>query len=402
MRNTYFISNYVHFFDEVFETTMANPMRLSAFILQNMEPILEQWEKFARTINPPALTMDSDSLRDHAQRMLQTIALDLTTEQTEEEQSEKSKDRAPVNVNITAAEAHAEERLSAGFTIGQLFSEYRALRASVLILWDKNSVGELITDAGDITRFNEAIDQSIAESVAHYSTLLKTSQDMFLAILGHDLRNPLNTTTMSSMILMRSEGMTDKNISVASRIYTSSLRMNRLITDLIDYTRTRLGKKLPVVLIPTNMVKICTDIIEEQQIANPDHNIVLEMDGSFNGNWDEQRIAEVFSNLLGNAIQHGATASPITVNLTSSQDSVYIKITNHGKPIPESKIKHIFDPLVRYEENENENENAFYTQKTSLGLGLYIAREIVLAHNGTLDVTSTVANGTTFEIALPR
>ena len=363
-----------------------------------MEPILVHWEEFAKTIKAPDLDMDRDSLRDHAELMLKTIAVDLTTKQTEYEQAEKSKDRAPTNPKITAAEAHAEERLSSGFTIGQLFSEYRALRASVLRLWHKSSKEGLITDSEDITRFNEAIDQAIAESVAHYSKLLKTSQDMFLAILGHDLRNPLSTTIMSSMILLRYDDVSDKVISTAARIYNSSQRMNRLITDLMDYTRSQLGKKLPVVLAPTNLAKICKDIIEEQQIANPERSIVLEMNGSFDGNWDEQRIDQVFSNLLGNAIQHGSPSTPIEVSLTSSQNSVFIKITNHGKPIPASKIKYIFEPLVRHEENEN----ADYSQKTSLGLGLYIAREIVLAHNGTLNVTSSDIKGTAFEISLPR
>lgn len=221
---------------------------------------------------------------------------------------------------------------------------------------------------------------------------------MFLAILGHDLRNPLSTTIMSSLILMRYEDASDKVISAAARIYNSSQRMSTLITDLIDYTRTQLGQKLPISIAPTNLAKICQYIIEEQQIASPEHTIVLEMHGTFDGNWDEHRMAQVFSNLLGNAAQHGTTDSPIEVNLTSSLDAVVISINNKGKPIPPSKIKNIFEPLVRHEENEHVD----YSLKTSLGLGLYIAREIVLAHNGTLSVMSSKAKGTTFEITLPR
>lgn len=377
---------------------MTNPIRLGDFILKNMESILKQWEEFANTITPPALTMDSASLRDHAELMLKTIALDLTTKQSDRERAEKSKNRAPINPKATAAQGHAKERLSSGFTIGQLFSEYRALRASVLHLWDKHSNEGLVTDAADITRFNEAIDQAIAESVAHYSTLLKTSQDMFLAILGHDLRNPLSTAIITSMMLMRYDDVSDKVVAAATRINTSSRRMSKLITDLIDYTCTQLGSKLPIALVPTNLAKICKDIVEEQQIANPEHNILLQIDGSFDGNWDEQRISQVLSNLLGNAVQHGSSSSPIEVNLTSTKNSVIFKITNQGEPIPAQKIKHIFEPLMRHVENEN----ADFSQKNSLGLGLYIAREIVLAHNGTLDVTSSKAKGTTFKVSLPR
>lgn len=225
---------------------MANPIRLGDFILQNMESILEQWEEFAHSINPPALTMDSDSLRDHAELMLKAIAKDLSTKQTEKEQTAKSKDQAPHNSKPTAAESHAEARLSSGFTIGQLFSEYRALRASVLCLWENSSKDVLSTDNADVTRFNEAIDQAVAESVAHYSSFIKTSQDLFLAILGHDLRNPLSTTIMTSMILMRQTVASDNVNALATRIYNSSQRMNRLITDLMDYTRSQLVASCPL------------------------------------------------------------------------------------------------------------------------------------------------------------
>jgi signal transduction histidine kinase len=377
---------------------MKNPIRLSDFIIQNMEVILKDWEEFARTINPPALTMDSASLRDHAALMLQAIAKDLETRQTQKEQSDKSKDLAPKNPKLSPAEQHAEARLLCGFTIGQLFSEYRALRASVLHLWHEYAKEGLVSDPDDITRFNEAIDQAVAESLSRYSKLLKTSQDMFLAILGHDLRNPLSTTSMSAIALMRVENVSDQIVSTATRIYNSSQRMSMLINDLMDYTRTQLGTKLPVDLKPSNLAKICADIVEEQQIANPEHSIVLSMEGTFDGKWDDQRIAQVLSNLLGNATQYGVISSPVQVHLSSSEDAVFIKINNKGQPIPPSKIQHIFDPLVRHEENAE----TIYAYKSSLGLGLYISKEIVLAHNGSVNVSSSEIEGTTFEIELPR
>lgn len=376
---------------------MTTPVRLGDFILTNMEVILKRWEEFASSINPPALIMNKASLRDHAESMLRTMVKDLTTNQTVKEQLDKSKDLAPSNPKITAAEAHAEERLASGFTIGQMFSEYRALRASVLHLWDKSAKDGLVTDAADITRFNEAIDQAVAESVAHYSTLLKTSHDMFLAILGHDLRNPLSTTIMSSMTLMRQVNASSKVKSVATRIYNSSQRMDRLITDLMDFTRSQLGRKLTVVTAPANLAKICADIVEELQIAHPERQIIMKMQGLFDGNWDQQRIAQVFSNLLGNAVQHGDSASPIEVKLSASKNQILIKVINQGKPIPESKIRYIFEPLMQHEQNEHVD----YLKKTSLGLGLYITREIVMAHNGTIKVTSNTSKGTIFEIKLP-
>lgn len=363
-----------------------------------MELILTHWENFARTINPPALTMDSEDLRDHAELMLKTIAADLESKQTNLEQSEKSKGLEPTNPKETAAEKHAEARLQSGYTMGQLVSEYRALRASVLHLWHKNSKDGLFTDPEDITRFNEAIDQAVAESVERYSRLLKNSQDMFLAILSHDLRNPLNTTMVSSMILMRYDDVGDKVLSAAQRIYNSSLRMSRLINDLLDYTRRQLEKSLPISLAPANMAKICKNIIQEQQSVNPDRTIILKIDGSFDGIWDQERLSQVFSNLLGNAIEHGDKNSQILVELKGMENSVVIKINNKGQPISATEIQNIFKPLISFEKSDDIN----HSKKTHLGLGLYIAHEIITAHNGTIDVTSNMAEGTTFTIDLPR
>lgn len=146
-------------------------MRLSVFISQNKESILRAWESFARTIEPAALTMDSTALRDHASFMLDAVVTDLDTPQSSSEQSEKSLGQGPRGNGESYAEVHATQRLQAGYTINQLVSEYRALRASVLKLWTKNSKTILTTDADDVTRFNEAIDQALAESVSRFSQM---------------------------------------------------------------------------------------------------------------------------------------------------------------------------------------------------------------------------------------
>lgn len=376
---------------------MPNAIRLRDFILNHTETILEAWEEFAKSITPPALTMSSELLRDHAGMLLQTIAHDLSTPQTDQQQAEKSKNKAIQKVVKTAAEEHAESRLLSGFTIEQLISEYRALRASVLHLWSKNSKNKLLTDIEDMTRFNEAIDQAIAESVARYSGLIKNSQNMFLAILGHDLRNPLATTIMASSLLMRSEDVGNKCVLAATRIFNSSQRMNKLIKDLIDYTRGQLGQKLPITKGVANLARICNDIIEEHRISHPDRIIRFKREGVSHGIWDENRIAQVISNLLGNAIQHGASAFPIEVYLKSTDHDVVVTINNKGKTIPTERLQHIFEPLFRHE-----SEGTMEESSTSLGLGLHIAREIILSHGGNIHVLSSDEDGTSFVISLPR
>src|SRR4051812_5305074 len=148
---------------------------LSRFIENNMEPIMQAWEDFARTIEPPALTMDDVELRDHAKQMLHAFAVDLANPQSEHERAAKSKGLGKRGPDDTAAETHAEARLLSGYTVVQLVSEYRALRSSVLTLWAADTGGQQFGDLGDVTRFNEAVDQALAESIARYEFMIKQS-----------------------------------------------------------------------------------------------------------------------------------------------------------------------------------------------------------------------------------
>jgi hypothetical protein len=145
-----------------------NKIRLADFIRENMESILSAWEDFARTIEPPALTMNDAELRDHAALMLDAFADDLDSPQSEHERIIKSQGRAQSAEGDTAAESHAEARLLSGYTVVQLVSEYRALRSSVLALWSRQPNVDHATAMEDMTRFNEAVDQALAESVARW------------------------------------------------------------------------------------------------------------------------------------------------------------------------------------------------------------------------------------------
>jgi hypothetical protein len=148
---------------------------LSYFIDNNIEPILQAWEDFARTIEPPALTMNDTELRDHARQMLHAFAADLNTSQSDHERAAKSKGLGKRGDGDTAAETHAEARLLSGYTVVQLVSEYRALRSSVLTLWAADIGISRTTHMADVTRFNEAVDQALAESVARYDFMVQQS-----------------------------------------------------------------------------------------------------------------------------------------------------------------------------------------------------------------------------------
>jgi signal transduction histidine kinase len=373
-------------------------VRLSDFILENMEPILQAWEDFARTIEPPALTMDDTELRDHAKLMLTVIAVDLNTPQTPMEQAEKSKGRGPRGEHDTAAETHAEARLLSGYSVEHLVSEYRALRSSVLHLWTSQTSTGHPTDMEDVTRFNEAIDQALAESIARYAHLVKQSENMFLAILGHDLRNPLGTIVTGATFIMRATDVPSKYVLAATRIFNSGQRMSKLIGDLIDFTRTHLGSGIPIKPKKMNLTEVCMNVVDELRTSHPER--IIDFDG-FNREdvfGDDDRLAQVLSNLIGNALQYGAHHEPVEVRISSTEREVCVAVNNKGPVIPPKKLGSVFDPLVRLAVNENLDD----VRETSLGIGMFIAREIVGAHNGSITVESNEASGTTFWMNLPR
>ncbi|HZG18588.1 MAG TPA: HAMP domain-containing sensor histidine kinase [Herbaspirillum sp.] len=379
---------------------MSTPpvLRLSDFIRSRMELILQAWEQFAKTIEPPALSMDSKALRNHASLMLRTIAEDLERGQTEAEGIRKSEGRGPRPDTDTAAETHAIARLLSGFDVQQLASEYRALRASVLRLWAKEWKEGNETNVDDITRFNEAIDQALAESLARYTLLLEQSRNLFLAILGHDLRNPLGASIQGAQILLLAEDIGDQHRRIAARIYNSSHRMSKLVSDLLDYTRSHLGRGLPLDIRPANFGEIARRVIDEIGSAHPDRDIVLQSTGPLEGRWDQGRVAQAMSNLLGNAVQHGLPGAPIGVSIDATGSEVVLAINNQGPVIPEEKLQAIFEPLVRLVADRDSASH----QTGSMGLGLYIVREVAIAHGGSAQVSSSAAQGTTFTLRLPR
>lgn len=373
-------------------------LRLSDFIRSRMELILQAWEQFARTITPPALTMDSKALRNHASFMLRAIADDLDRDQTEAEGIRKAEGRAPRAADDTAAETHAIARLLSGFNVEQLVSEYRALRSSVLRLWAREWREGYETNVDDITRFNEAIDQALAESLTRYTQLYEQSRNLFLAILGHDLRNPLGATIQGAQILLLAEDIDDQHRKIAARIYNSGHRMSKLVSDLLDYTRTHLGAGLPLDLKSANMGEIVRRVIDEIGSAHPDREIALQSSGRLDGQWDAGRIAQALSNLLGNAIQHGLPAERIVIAIESDDEEVVVSVNNRGPVIAQEKLHAIFEPLVRLVGSDGARGD----RPGSMGLGLYIVREVAIAHGGSAAVSSSLAGGTTFTLRLPR
>jgi signal transduction histidine kinase len=376
-------------------------VRLADFIVANRERILAEWEAFARTCAPSSGAMDLAALRDHAREMLTVIAADLETPQTGYEQSEKSKGNAPAGDAgaPTAAEEHGAGRAESGFTVEQMIAEYRALRASVIRLWAEAQREIAPTDLDDLTRFNEAVDQSIAESISRYTQDLDHSKEMFLAILGHDLRTPLGAILTSARFMLETQELREPHLTLTSRIVSSSTRMNHMVGDLLDFTRSRLGGGIPIVRADTSMGKIVHDVVDEIAAAHPLRTLQVETRGEQRGEWDAARITQALTNLIGNALEHGSEGTIVTVAIGGDDEEVTIAIHNRGPAIPTARLDGIFNPMKARETTGN---TAASGPSGNLGLGLYIAERIVNAHNGRIEVESSEERGTTFTVRLPR
>jgi signal transduction histidine kinase len=374
-------------------------MRLAFFIRENLEPILQDWEEFASTLTPLSDATKAQ-LRDHAQDMLIVICADLETYQGAQESIDKSKGNAPGVTEDTAAETHAADRLHSGLSIEELMAEYRAMRASVLRLWQARVKEADTYGLQDIVRFSEAIDQALTESIARYAKLHRESQNIFLAILGHDVRNPLGAISMGSQILLHDDQLPDKHARVARQIGRSVERVNGIVSDLLDFSITHLGSGIPITPAPMNFAVECTAIVDELRMFHPTSDIQLELEGNLSVCWDRARVSQALSNLVGNAIHHGALGGTIWVSAVGGPDKVTWMVQNEGEVIPSEELRFMFDPARRLAIKSTDQR---VTEADGhLGLGLYITRAIVEAHEGTIAVTSTIVEGTSFSVALPR
>jgi signal transduction histidine kinase len=358
--------------------------QLSGFIRQNMDEIVAEREAFAHTLLPAAATMTSLALREHARPILQAIAKEIQSDEAGAEHS-------------TAATTHGALRHLSGFNLLQLGSEYRALRASVIKLWRARLAKEHHGPLDDLTRFNASVDQALADSIASYADEVERSRDTFLAILGHDLRSPLSAVSLSGDYLSTAGLLEGKQqLQAVARIQRGAAKMDAMIRDLLQYTKTRLGRGIPIVLEVSHLGSICEAALEEMKAGHPGRTFRFETSGELRGAFDSARLQQVFSNLLNNAVQHGAKDSPVILEARGGRDTVSVRVKNYGPPIPADALQVIFNPLVQAPAAADDSPS------TSLGLGLFIARSIVVGHGGTLEVESSDRAGTVFTARLPR
>jgi signal transduction histidine kinase len=374
-------------------------MRLSKFITDNLDAILVNWVEFASELAPAAANLDEVALLDHGRLILEEIAADMRRPQGDEERQAKSEGNSASasESNGVPSRSHARQREKQGFEVEQLVAEYRALRATVLRLWANASNDVQVQDLEDVTRFNEAVDQAIAESLEVFVAEVNRSRDLFLGILGHDLRGPLSTISTCAAAAMRAR---PNDSPQAAIILRSVAQMKALLDDMVEYTRHRLGSELAIDPSSLQLDQFARNTLDEIKAISHGHVLELEVQGDMQGEWDARRLHQALSNLVFNAMKYGVRGAPIHILLDgTSKDELVLGVQNSGRPIPPGLMARLFDPLVRQGGEDAGSDSQ--VAGANLGLGLYVVREIAKAHRGTVAVTSDDSL-TRFELRLPR
>jgi signal transduction histidine kinase len=354
---------------------------LTSFVREHRDEIVQEWLARAMRL-PTAEGRTPPSLRDHVPAILDLLA-----------DAVDRGDSGPRPLG-DLPEQHALVRFHEGYDLRQVVAEYRLLR---------EVIAELYTDRGDLTPesrpkmkplrvMHEAVDRAIGEAVDQYALERDRVRDRFIAILGHDLRDPLNAILFTANAqLSQLDELDSRRRSAAARTKTAAERMDRMIRDLLDFARCRLGGGFTVVPTRFDARTLIVHAVHDVSHAHPGRDVQCSAEaaaGDFDVNWDSDRIAQVVANLLGNALSHGR--DPVIIQMADQGDEISIEVSNRGE-IPRDLLPRLFDPFVE----------APNSGRHGLGLGLYIVQQIARAHGGKVSAESS--NGTTtMKVALPR
>jgi signal transduction histidine kinase len=282
-------------------------------------------------------------------------------------------------------DGHAVQRLGFGVTIETLIHEYRALRS--VLLTELLAVPSSEQVRSSLVRLSDGFDQAVGHSLHHYERAREQQRERFIAVLGHDLRQPLGVIQLSSELLAESPPATQLP-TMAARIRRSCDRMGRLIEDLLGFARARLAGGIPVDPSLHDLAEIGRAAIDEATASHPGREIHLVARGDLRGPFDRDRMLQALGNLLTNAIEHGVGAIELRAHESDDHLAVILEVVSHGPAIPDDVLPRIFDPFAT-------------TTAHGLGLGLYIVQQIATAHGGQCEVESG-DGANVFRIRLPR
>ncbi|MFL5353694.1 ATP-binding protein [Archangium sp.] len=374
----------------------TSPTELLDILRRNRDRILEEWARLVRA-ELPVSGLLADALRTHVPGMLDALVEALALGRAER----------PHEPLKQQAREHAEQRHRLGYALEQVVREYALLRNTfVRVLLSECPQPPI----AEMELLHLALDQAVVESVTTYARAstreLETERqqlrhalefrDRVLGIVSHDLRNPLNAITLSAAMLLRRGNLDERVQQNLQRIVNASDRAHRLIRDLLDYTRARLGGGIPLEPRPCDLGEVAQQVVDEVALAFPERmlHLLRATERDLRGEWDPDRLAQVVTNLTRNAVRHSPSGTPVRVTVHADERSVGVDVHNEGPPIAPELLPTLFEPFTQGSERHSHEGN--------MGLGLYISRELARAHGGRLEVESRQEEGTTFRLVLPR
>jgi signal transduction histidine kinase len=364
------------------------PSRLRDFVEARRDEILQEWERRVRARLPAARDLSEPALRDHLPRLLQWVAGVIGTD---DPGGELKPGQLPA--------AHAESRVQEGYDLNEVAQELALLRQVILELWEAEAGANVVVE--EVVHLGQAIDLVLERSVRAFADARQHEvqqrleiEEELIGIVSHDLRNPLSTILTTADGLLRHH-RDDGSTGALIRICNATERAERLVRDLLDFTRARLGTGIPVERRSADLHAVVRGVLDEARAQANGREIVHVEEGDGGVQLDPDRIAQVAHNLLTNALKYSPPDTIVTVRTRGEAEAVSLEVHNGGTPIAAEELAHLFEPLHR---------GALTTdsQDRSVGLGLYIVESIVRAHCGTVIATSTAEAGTVFMVRLPR
>ena len=357
---------------------MSSTSAVAEYLRQRKRAIGEDWERLVVAELGELAQLERGALIDHLPEVLDGLAAWV----------EGRTDIAEASF-VALADGHALQRLGYGIELPVVNVEYGWLRR--IVLQHLLAVPSSPEVRQQLIRLDEGLDRAIQLAVRRYTERRDYVRDRFIGILGHDLRDPLSAASMASHQLLDSHTLADSDRKRVLMIERAVQRMERMVGDVLDFARGHLGGGIPVTLADADLGEICRTAAAEAMSARPERHIEVNIAGDLHGTFDRDRVLQVVSNLLSNAIHHGE--DPIVLSAWEADDhrAILTRVSNRGKPIPPALVRKLFEPFV----------HAGDAKKGSLGLGLFIVAQIARAHGATHEVSSS-GEETAFTLRWPR
>jgi signal transduction histidine kinase len=374
-------------------------MQLSLFIVASLDTLVDEWQASGRASAPALSRSEADELRDCRRGVLRAIAGELASDGVADA-SRLEAMVAPGAADGRPCTRHGRLRQQHGIGVGQLVEEFGSLRASVLARWHFSGARKdsaAVLDQG--LRFNQAVDAALRESAEGFTQAMTAARDAYLFTLAQDLRQPLSAIHVASAVLARPDFGSQTRRNASRRVKAALVEIDGSISDLLEYTRRRSAPGIAVDPFPCDLTHVCEAAIDAVGASHPARRFELAASGDLVLCADASRVQQALANLLHNAVQHGDGQSAVRLEASADPAGASLSVWNAGRAIPEAALEAIFEPRVRAPGDASSGADRL---PPSVGLGLFIAREIALAHGGEITATSSAAAGTRFTIWIPR